>query len=781
MFTYTRKAGTTDVSVILRVIDSTDGTPEAAFAYNTTGIDLVYRREGATVTDITEATLAGADAAHSDGGVIYLHDGYIRVDLPDAACASGVTGVLVSGSATGMVIIGCYVELVAYDPFDTVRLGMTALPNAAADAAGGLPISDAGALDLDTKLAATNEVTAARMGALTDLINGGRLDLLIDAIKAATDLVTAARMGALTDLIDGGRLDLILDGILTDTGTTLDGRIPAALVSGRMDVSVGAMAAGVVTAAAIATGAIDADAIADNAIDAGAIAADAITAAKIADGAIDAATFAAGAINAAAIANGAIDNATFAADVGSTAHATNIISLAARKGLDDYDPPTKAELDTAVANVSVDEIQATAIADLFNTDSATDYASAVAGSAVKEIADNAGGSALTAGGIADAVWDETIADHAGVGSTGAALAAAGGSGDPWATALPGAYGAGTAGKLIGDNINAPIGTVDTVVDAIKAKTDNLPADPADDSDIDTQLAAIAGYLDTEVAAILAAVDTEVAAIKAKTDNLPADPADDSDIDTQLAAIAGYLDTEVAAILAAVDTEVAAIKAKTDNLPTDPADESLIIAATDAIKADTAAILVDTGTDGVVLKAAGLAADAVAEIADGVFDEAMAGHVAAGSAGKALADILEDTGTTLQAEVDGIQTDTEDIQTKIGAPAGASLAADIAAIEAQTDDIGAAGAGLSAVPWNAAWDAEVQSEVDDALGAAITEPTAISDTKSVKFFLWSIFSRFFHKNTQTATEQKTFKADGSTALATRTVSDDSTTQTLGAGS
>jgi len=63
---------------------------------------------------------------------------------------------------------------------------------------------------------------------------------------------------------------------------------------------------------------------------------------------------------------------------------------------------------------------------------------------------------------------------------------------------------------------AALTVVDTVVDAIKAKTDNLPADPADDSDIDAQLAAIAGYLDTEIAAILAAVDTEVAAILADT-------------------------------------------------------------------------------------------------------------------------------------------------------------------------------------------------------------------------------------------------------------------------
>jgi hypothetical protein len=46
--------------------------------------------------------------------------------------------------------------------------------------------------------------------------------------------------------------------ILVDTGTTLDARIPAALVSGRMDCSVGAMAANVLTATAINADAITA-------------------------------------------------------------------------------------------------------------------------------------------------------------------------------------------------------------------------------------------------------------------------------------------------------------------------------------------------------------------------------------------------------------------------------------------------------------------------------------------------------------------------------------------
>lgn len=84
------------------------------------------------------------------------------------------------------------------------------------------------------------------------------------------------------------------------------------------------------------------------------------------------------------------------------------------------------------------------------------------------------------------VWDDTLAEHLAAGSTGNALNAAGSAGDPWTTALPGAYGAGTAGKIVGDNVNATISSrasqasvdaiddfVDTEVAAIKAKTDQL--------------------------------------------------------------------------------------------------------------------------------------------------------------------------------------------------------------------------------------------------------------------------------------------------------------------
>lgn len=105
--------------------------------------------------------------------------------------------------------------------------------------------------------------------------------------------------------------------------TQWQGSAPSALISGRVDANTQAMAAGVITASVVATDAIDADALADNAITAATFAAGAITATVIAtdaidadalaDNAITAATFAAGAIDAAAIANGAIDAATFAA------------------------------------------------------------------------------------------------------------------------------------------------------------------------------------------------------------------------------------------------------------------------------------------------------------------------------------------------------------------------------------------------------------------------------------------------------------------------------------
>ena len=93
---------------------------------------------------------------------------------------------------------------------------------------------------------------------------------------------------------------------------------------------------------------------------------------------------------------------------------------------------------------------------------------------------------------------------------------------------------------------AVAGASQASVDAIAAKTNNLPPDPADASDI---------------AASFAGLNTKVDSVKVKTDNLPVDPASAAAISTNF----GITNSKIDAVDDYVDTEVAAIKAKTDQL------------------------------------------------------------------------------------------------------------------------------------------------------------------------------------------------------------------------
>jgi hypothetical protein len=218
-------AGSTDVSVYYYIVQDASGTSPGEpvtgllFSDIETGGSASYARQGAARVDLTLITLASASAAHADGGFILVDDtnmpGLYRCDYPDAAFATGVDQVFTSivvASANNAVAAPVKIEITDVDLRDAVRGGMTALPNAAADAGGGLPISDAGGLDLDTQLAATNEVTAARMGALTDWINGGRLDLLLDAIKVPTDKMVFT----VANQLDSNVLSISGDGSAAD-------------------------------------------------------------------------------------------------------------------------------------------------------------------------------------------------------------------------------------------------------------------------------------------------------------------------------------------------------------------------------------------------------------------------------------------------------------------------------------------------------------------------------------------------------------------------------------
>jgi len=114
------KAGTSNVSTIVRYLLSASGTPASQLTSVTPGLDMWYRRDGSPKTLLSAINLATVDSAHADGGFIHIQDGYYRVDVPDAAVGSGAQGVLVGGSATGFTGVGTYIQLDA--PVDIAKI-----------------------------------------------------------------------------------------------------------------------------------------------------------------------------------------------------------------------------------------------------------------------------------------------------------------------------------------------------------------------------------------------------------------------------------------------------------------------------------------------------------------------------------------------------------------------------------------------------------------------------------------------------------------------------------
>lgn len=348
----------------------------------------------------------------------------------------------------------------------------------------------------------------------------------------------------------------------------IQSRLPAALVSGRIDASVGAMASGVLTATAIAADAITAAKVAADVtteIQSGLATASALSTLQSSVDTID------GIVDAILVDTAEIGAA--GAGLTALASAANLATVA-------------GYVDTEVAAIK-------AVTDKLDT---TLAATSDGYAFTPDALENApgAGSAPSAAEIADAVWEEAIADHSGTsGSTAEALAAAGSAGDPWITALPGSYSAGQAGYILGTNLNATISsrasqtsvdTIDGIVDSILLDTAEIgaagagltaiPWNPAWDAEVQSEAAdALAAYdpptkaeLDAAVAplataAALATVDTVVDAILVDTAEIGAAGAGLTALAsaTNLATVAGYL-----------DTEIAAIKAKTDNLPASPA-------------------------------------------------------------------------------------------------------------------------------------------------------------------------------------------------------------------
>jgi len=338
--------------------------------------------------------------------------------------------------------------------------------------------------------------------------------------------------------------------------------------------------------------------LAANVITAASIQADAITAAKIADGAIDAATFAADVD--AEILSYIVDDATrIDASALNLVSGTTIPAIGANQGtmmtdLDDIQARLPAALvggriDATVDGTGMESGAINAMIEaMFTFDATATYATADAGSLVKQIADNAGGSALSEAGIADAVWDEAIAGHAGAGSTGAALSAAGSAGDPWITALPGAYGAGSAGFILGTNINATVSSRSS-----QTSVDDIPTN--------AELATALGTADDATIAAIASLNTLVLDVPTNAELATALAAADDPVLSAVASLNTLVldlptNAELATSQAAADdatlAEIALVKAKTDLIPASPAAVGSAMTLTSGERDSIAAALLD---------------------------------------------------------------------------------------------------------------------------------------------------------------------------------------------
>lgn len=337
--------------------------------------------------------------------------------------------------------------------------------------------------------------------------------------------------------------------------------------------------------------------------------------------------------------------------------------------------------------------------------------------------------------------------------------------------------------------------LDTEVAAIKAKTDQLTFTVANQVDsnalsggggldaagVRAAVGLASANLDTQLTAIDDFLDTEISAIKAKTDNLPADPADASDI----AAAFTSLNTKVDTIDDFLDTEVAAVKTVTDKL-----DSALELDG--AVYRYTTNALEQAPTGGSAPTVAQIAdavwdEDTTGHTTAGTFGEQLKTDVDA---------ILVDTGTTLDGKLDVIDDflDTEVAAIKAKTdnlpadPADASditssfstvntkldtiddfLDTEVAAIKAKTDNL----------PASPASTGDIQVGVEAALDEASVELGSIpATTGSLRQMIQFLHSYFRNKKTVTTSTETLMKEDASTTLGSASISDDGTTFTKG---
>lgn len=199
------RRGSTGVVVTIFVQDSSKATGAGltGVAAGAAGLAVAYRGQGQSGGFTAVALSAGTAGIWSSGGWVEVDaakaPGVYEIGIPNAALAAGDYLDLYIQGAVNMAPVPLKIDLVACDPQDGVRLGLSALPAVAAGAAGGLPLGDASGDVAANNLAGVLDVAlSAHDGAGTA---GAALGQMVGAL--AESYAAAGEPGTLAQLLYG--------------------------------------------------------------------------------------------------------------------------------------------------------------------------------------------------------------------------------------------------------------------------------------------------------------------------------------------------------------------------------------------------------------------------------------------------------------------------------------------------------------------------------------------------------------------------------------------------
>lgn len=233
-----------DVALVQKAAATSPGDPLTGLAFNTASLT-AYARASATVAPaaITLATQT-VTGAYSAGGLVELDPthcpGLYRFDIPDTWLAAAGRCSITFAGAPNLATHTIFIIVTAVDLYDAVRGGMTALPNAAAAAAGGLLTAGTG----------TNQLSTA----------SGQV--LVQSGTASGQLSVTSGIVAANVTQFGGTAGTFATGIPAVNTVQWRGVQPSNLITGRVDSTVGETQAGTIVAATFATDAIGSAALA---------------------------------------------------------------------------------------------------------------------------------------------------------------------------------------------------------------------------------------------------------------------------------------------------------------------------------------------------------------------------------------------------------------------------------------------------------------------------------------------------------------------------------------